>query len=263
MDWLKLVLDRFFGLIAGLIPGSAVLIVIGTHHPAWAGYVRDISYLGYRTKVALVVIAALFSGWTVLAIYNSLVGGIQGIFRAKMEKSLMERKDPELPPWRNLVWRSLMKKYLGDGAPADVDFIADDFHQKLLQGATAFPFPLQQQEIDRVNKLRLDSRTADLQWAAWWNNLHSDLLYKKDPLTMTMYTIEANLQAASLVLLVSMRSTPELYRWWVVAPCLYWVLLRILQEWNAWRNQLDPWSSFQQQTGYLRQLVSGQAAKDA
>lgn len=98
MDWLKLAVDRFFGLIAGIIPGTAVLIVVGIHHPDWARYVRDINYLGYGTKITLVLAAAIVAGWTVLAIYNSLVNGIHGLFKGKMQKSVLQAKDPELPP---------------------------------------------------------------------------------------------------------------------------------------------------------------------
>lgn len=157
-----------------------------------------------------------------------------------------------------------MKKYLGDGAPPDLHFVSDDLYKQLLDGASAIQDSvLRLQEIDRVNTELRDSRGADLRWAAWWSNLHSDLLYSKDPLTMILYAIEANMQAASVVLLVSMPATPVLYRWWIVAPCLYWVVLRVLQAWRVWKDALDPWASFSQQIAYLRQLLPGGQERDA
>jgi hypothetical protein len=259
MDLIKLTLDRFFGIVAGVIPGAAVLMIIGIHHPDWVTTVRDISFLGYGTKVGLALAAALVAGWTVLAAYNTFTRFVQGMFwdKMKMKDKILNEKDPELCPWRQDPWRSLMKKYLGDLAPQDLVFIDDAKHQANLKGVVA-PFfnPVALLvEQQRLTNEMYESQKADLSWKFWWDHLHSLLLVGKDPVTKMLIELEASLQATSLLILLSMYATPVLYHWWILLACMFWIVMRVMQTSYHWTKGLDPWETSGKQIHYLRERI--------
>jgi hypothetical protein len=74
-------------------------------------------------------------------------------------------------------------------------------------------------------------------------------------------TLEANLQAASLLLLFAIPSTPVLNHWWVISPCLFWLIMRGLRTYALLRNVRNPWSSFTKQMDYLRARMPDAKAK--
>ena len=260
MAWLKITLERLFGLLAPVIPGAAVLIVLGIHHQRWAATIRNLTYLTYSTKVVLVVAAALVSGWTVSTAYFGLMGALEGALAPFLQKWLSS-ENPSFPPWRDKTWRALMKKYLGDAAPEDVDLIADETFNLQIERAKLIQDPRQQfEEVQRLNREKANAVIMDLHWQTWWSNMHHAILADTDPVTKMSLAIEANLQAASLVLLFSIHRTPVLYHWWVVLPCVFWIVMRVVRAYAFLYNLRNPWASSQKQMAFLRsQLPTARA----
>jgi hypothetical protein len=75
MDWTKLI-DKFFGFLCALIPGSVVLLVAALHRPELWTMLWQVGHVGYQTQMTILLAAAFVAGTTV----NSVLGGlIQGI----------------------------------------------------------------------------------------------------------------------------------------------------------------------------------------
>ena len=58
MDLAKVLLNKFFGLIANLVPGGFVLLVVALQHGELWKQFWSPNYLGYQTKIAILVFAA-------------------------------------------------------------------------------------------------------------------------------------------------------------------------------------------------------------
>ena len=86
MDLAKLI-DKFFGYLSGLVPGSVVLLIVALHRPeAWSDFWK-VSYLGYQTKIAILFVFALIAGSTVNSVLGAIIGGISnGVAGAQAEK---------------------------------------------------------------------------------------------------------------------------------------------------------------------------------
>jgi hypothetical protein len=260
MDWLK-TLERFFGVVAVVIPGAAVLTLFGIHHPDWAAYVRDINYIGYRTKISLVVGAAFIAGWTVTTVFMALVGGLYGVFQQRIVKWLYA-EDPQTPPWRNKNWRALVTQYLGSAAPEDLDLIGDDLLAIQVEVANCLPDPTERfRELYRVKSEKGKADIVENYWKSWWSTLHHDAVEDKDPVTQVSLTIEGNLQATSLLLLCAIPTTPVLNRWWVISFCLFWLFMRLVRMYSLLIRTKNPWSTFTKQMDYLRSQLPGTKAK--
>jgi hypothetical protein len=72
MDWVKVLLDKFFVLIVVLIPGGSAILVIALGRPGFWSQFWGLGYLGYQTKVALLVSFAFILGSTA----NNIIGFI-------------------------------------------------------------------------------------------------------------------------------------------------------------------------------------------
>jgi hypothetical protein len=222
---------------------------------------RDITYLGYRTKLSLILGAALIAGWTMTAIYVAIMGGLEGVLSPVLQKYL-QGETPQHPPWRNKNWRALAITYLGSAAPKDLDLISDEVLNIWIEAARLIPDPMQQaQEISRVTREQTEAKMVDSYWQSWWDTLHHDVLLFRDSAAQMTLTLEANLQAASLLLLFAIPSTPVLNHWWVISTCLFWLIMRGLRTYALLRNVRNPWSSFTKQMDYLRARMPDAKAK--
>src|ERR1700719_1055445 len=178
MDWAK-ILDKFSVFIAALIPGSFVLLVAALHHSELWRKLWDLNYLGYQTKIGILVFAAFAAGLTVnegvafilnfagnfVTSYKMAVAQKEAALQARQAAqgaasgpSLQERVPPqapvvqlEVPLWRSQNWRSLLAVYLGTAAPENVVLIDES------------------------------QLSNDALWQEWWTLLSWQVMPKDDP----------------------------------------------------------------------------------
>ncbi len=75
LDWTKLI-DKFFGFLCALIPGSVVLLIAVLHRPdLWTTF-WNIGHLEYQAKLAVLIGAAFVAGSTVNSVLGAIIGGI-------------------------------------------------------------------------------------------------------------------------------------------------------------------------------------------
>jgi hypothetical protein len=124
VDWLKVSIERFFAFLATLIPGSAVLLLFVLHRQQTLENFWKTEALSYETKIAIVILCTFAAGFAVQDALSRLGGAIGGAIGGFLGTSKHEtEEEDEVQPWRNRVWRALLKGYLGPSAPEDIQYI--------------------------------------------------------------------------------------------------------------------------------------------
>jgi hypothetical protein len=270
MDLAKILLDKFFGFVAALIPGFFLLLVVVLHHGDLWRQLWDLNYLGYETKVAIVVFAAFIAGVTVSSFAGAAIGGFigglsaykgakaaQAAARASAADTQVSDTDPgppqPIPLWRDANWRKLLTAYLGNAAPDDLQPIGDqnDYNQ-LIRFAKALPDADQQQAAFAAIQQRQFNEQL---WMDWWNRLYRLTLQKNDPKMLIGLTLDGNIGSACLIILLSAPFTPILRQWWIVLPSIIWVLISAAQTYKQYYDATNPTESFIKQMEYLQMHV--------
>lgn len=259
MDWLRIIFDRFFGFLATIIPGCAILLLFVLHkdsafHGFWAA-----DALGYQTKIAILLLVTFSAGFTVQYSIGALAAGVAGAIRGALQTDKKGIDQEQVQPWRNSIWRSLLKTYLGPAAPPDTKFISQELLDKKLELIS-----LQAgDENERINKAleavreKSESDWIDYQWAMWWDQFHVPaLLGRMSPVGLIAYYLLGNFETTGLILLIAMPWTPQLRRWWVIAFSVCWLISLIVRTAALVFTGRDAWSSFSNQIEYLRSVTT-------
>ncbi len=252
MEWIKIATERLFGFLTDLIPGSAAMYLLSLHYPQAIKQLWSIEYLGYQAKITILLSSMFLVGFTISAALSSIIGGILGFI-----DTTRRIKEPEFKPWHNTNWRALLTKYLGEAAPVDIQPVSDAILQdelKAIQQYTDDEDERQQRILDTV----LRKNKADLNdylWSGWWNQLHGMLAFDHDPITTMKKNLIHNLQAASLVLLCGIPFNPSLRHWWLIAICVFWIVVMVVDGINVVILAQDPWRTFHKQMAYLEKKL--------
>lgn len=124
MDLAKLI-DKFFGYLSGLVPGTVVLLIAALHRPeAWSDFWK-VNYLGYQTKIAILFVFALIAGSTVNSVLGAIIGGISnGVAGSQAEKraalaAQAQQQYPSAgpPPAPTNAWEAAPQELASAGPP--------------------------------------------------------------------------------------------------------------------------------------------------
>jgi hypothetical protein len=252
MEWIKIVTERLFGFLTALIPGSAAMYLLSLHYPQAIKQLWSIEYLGYQAKITILLSSIFLVGFTISAALGSIIGFTQSLIG-----TTRRIKEPEFKPWHNPNWRALLTKYLSEAAPVDIEPLSDAILQdelKAILQSTEDEDERQQRILDAVQrKNRADLN--DYSWSGWWNQLHGMLAFDHDPITAMKMNVIHNLQAASLVLLCGIPFNPSLRHWWLIAICVYWIVVMVAEGINVVILLQDPWKTFHKQMAYLEKKL--------
>ena len=287
MDWTKL-FDKFFWVIASLVPG-AVLVMVGVlRHPAAWNDFWALNYLGYQTKLSILLVVCFVAGSTVNSVLGAIVGGTaSGLITYRQEKAReraelqrqqaaeQERlanantsqsapqaaQQPQAPaqpqpvsPWQDINWRNLVAAYLGDAAPENLQpFLDEAEYQQAVALARSLPQPEQARELSEIGRRAsgIQLQRNDALWSEYWNQLQPIALSRHDPkMDMAMLLLGA-FGGASLIILLAAPVTPALRHLWILLPCAFYVLVMFGQTVRSYQEYLDPVQTFAKQVQYL------------
>jgi hypothetical protein len=252
MDWLKLPVERLFGFLTALIPGAALLLVCHLRLPQLAAAVIKAPELTYHTKMAMIILSMFAAGWTAATALRAVLGGALTVAFGMVKLPQTETPVSNPQPWHKANWRAA---YLGSAAPENVSPIYQPTHELQLKGAETYSEPMQSQAIFELGQKKFAADLNDYHWSDWYRHFHLKALTSFDPLQQMTDALALNLQAASLVVLLAMPSTPVLRRWWLVAGSVFWLFILFAQATTVVRNYRDPWMSFVKQIEFLQQRL--------
>jgi len=237
MDWTKAI-GKFFFVIAAFIPGSSAVLVAALHYPrGWNSY-WSLNYLGYQTKLAILIALAVVAGMAILEILDSLAGAIADFLTYLRLKSICKLpwKGPGESPFRQSdAWYALAGL---SGYRLDQVFRAISW--ALSQGA-------QGQESSTPNGSGSPRKNSgQLQAAGSPPNPGRKQQKEREE---DQEKIEADLGrafgTAGLILFLAALWTPALYHWWIMSPCLLYVLITIRATFMGYVPDFDSYRSME------------------
>jgi hypothetical protein len=251
MDWTKYPLEKLFSFVAGIIPGAVVILVFG--RPQWF---FALGFLGYRTKVFLIVLVAFVIGFTATTFLNAILSGVGGAIGA------VSYKPPhsyDIAAWRDPRWRELIRRRVGTGCPNDTRLLSPmnvDLRTKI---AGNLPLVQQQDAITALHLERLAAESDGLNWAVWYDHDHKIILEPNRDVVWHVHTgLAFSLETAALIVLFSATFVPSVRHWWHILPSCMWVFLFILDHVFAVKKASDEWWTLNDPVKYLSTLSQGE-----
>lgn len=254
MDVSKYPLERLFYFAAGVIPGFTALLIYQVTAPGSFQWFFTLGFLGYKTKLTLMLVAAFIVGNCMNTFLGSLTGAIGGAVGAILaQRPLKSSTASEIAPWRDTRWRSLAKKQLGVHAPDDTNLMSTQiFNQRCELAKLSNPdrqsIALMELAVEK-GKTELD----DLKWESWYDHYHQIILNPEN-IAVEWYVqngFSANMQTTAVYVLISVAIIPSLRRWWCILPSIMWILIGVAQAYSIYKRFSDKWSTLSDQIKYL------------
>ncbi|HUN63935.1 MAG TPA: hypothetical protein VMU53_18190 [Candidatus Sulfotelmatobacter sp.] len=263
MDLSKYPLDKLIYFIAAILPGAVALFIFQLALPGSFGWAFNLGFLGYKTRVVLVVLICFVVGYTITTALSRLLGAVGGAVGA-VYVHLEKRDTPSVAPWRDARWRALVKTQLGANAPNDTHLMSETLFQMRAKMLGNLAEPQRQQSLIELQREKLATEIDDSSWQEWYDHYHEAVLLpsKRDFIWNVENGLNFNLQSASLYLLLSAIPVPAVRRWWYILPASIWVLLLLAEIYSQFTRFLDPWSTLSAQRRYLSTLVRSDKAAD-
>ncbi|MFZ0318659.1 MAG: hypothetical protein WAL56_05985 [Candidatus Sulfotelmatobacter sp.] len=230
--------------MAGIIPGTVVLLIFG-----WLRWFFALGFLGYRTKVSLVVLVAFVIDFTATTFLNSILGGVGGAIGG------VSYKPPhsyDIAPWRGPRWRELIRGRVGAGCPNDTRPLSPIIVDLRIKIAANLPPEQQQDAITALHLEKLAAESDDLNWAVWYDHYHKIILEPRRDVVWHVHTgLAFSLETAALIVVLCATVVPSVRHWWCILPSCMWVFLFVLEQVFTLKKALDRWSTLNDQVKYL------------
>ncbi len=259
MEILKYPLEKLVYFIAGIIPGFVALLIYWLSVPGSFGWFFALGFLGYNSKIGIVLLTAFIIGNSMTQFLASILGATGGVIGAihGMREAQKPYKPPhsyDVAPWRDLRWRTALKAHLGRQAPNDTHLISPQL--LALMRASIDNLPSEQRPSAQA-KLEHDKIQAEIDegnWAQWYNQFHQIVLsgqVKQDVQWHVYQGLGFNLETTAIYVLISAFFVPSVRHWWCILPACMWTLVLFAKEYSGLRNVMNQWSSLSDQTKYL------------
>jgi hypothetical protein len=209
-----------------------------------------LGFLGYRTRVTVVVLLAFVVGFTMTTILSAFLGAIGGAIGS------VTYKPPHvhaIAPWRDPKWRQLVKNQLGAQCPNDTRPISPPIFNMRLNIAQNLPEDRRVAEIAALHAERFSAESDDLDWSQWYDHYSRIVLLPDDKdVVQHIHTgLAFNLQTAALYLLASAIFVARVRHWWCIVPAVAWVSLLVVENVVVVQKLSNEWSTLSQQIKYL------------
>lgn len=254
MDLSKYPLEKLFFFVAGIIPGMAALLVFEVAAPGSFNWFFALGFLGYRAKIAVVLVTAFVVGNSMTTLLYKLLGAIGGAIGGYLGYKSPHSYD--VAPWRDPGWRTALKNYLEAEAPDDTWPMRKDLYDFRVQQINAQPQDQQPGFLAALNFEKLKTERDDADWARWYDQYHRAVLTPQDTDVLFHFQrgLNFNLETAAIYLLVSMMIVPRLRHWWTILPACFWTISLVLEELVAFKQITNKWSTLNTQITYLSEL---------
>ncbi len=164
----------------------------------------------------------------------------------------------EVPYWRDANWRNLVRAYLGDAAPENLEGFYDQAElDQALEIAGNLPQPEQGHELSKLARRtsQIHLQNNDAMWRDCWFRLNGVMGRANDPQMKMALTLVSAYGGASLLLVLAAPWTPALRHWWIMVPCVYYIFVTTGQAIMSFVKSQDPAQLFDQQWQYLQTHV--------
>lgn len=173
VDLSKYPVEKLFHFVAGIIPGAVVLFLMEIASPGKFSWLFSLPFLGYRTKLSLIVLAAFVVGNSMTVFLTMLIGALGGAIGAVMaSRPFQPAFRYEVAPWRDLRWRVLVRSRLGGDAPRDIFPMSRVIYEMRLKMIGLKP---EAERLAAINELNLELHAGNIEdgrWQQWYDHFH-------------------------------------------------------------------------------------------
>jgi hypothetical protein len=258
LDLSKFQLERVFSFIAGVLPGFVALIIFQMGHREFFERFISLEFLGYKTKIAIVLLVAFVIGNSMTTFVSAVSGAVGGGVGAAIvaRQPLRDPVSLEVAPWRDNRWRKLVREQLGATAPDDTQVMKPTIFDQRRRMIDELPLD---QRPGALLQLALEKNKADLDdmnWEQWYDQYHAMVVLPVDQ-TIEAYVgngLSFNLQAASVYVLISALYVPGVRHWWWLLPSCAWCVIFVAQSYTTLQRFFNKWSTLSDQIKYLSKL---------
>jgi hypothetical protein len=256
MDLSKYPFEKLFGFIAGVIPGFIALLIFQLARPGSFGWFFNLCFLGYKTKLSLILVTAFVVGNTMTTFLDSFLGGLGGAFGGLMTtlRPYQPAASYAIAPWRDPNWRMALQRYLGAKAPKDTRLMSAQLLALKRKQIESLPEETRPEEVVKLDMEKLDREMDDNSWEQWYAHYHSVVLFdyqKREADWWVRRGLNFNMETAALYTLVSAFVVRGLRHWWIILPACMWLLLLIAEQYASVSEVYNRWSSLSRQIHYL------------
>lgn len=254
MDLSKYPLEKLIYYLAAIIPGFVALLIFQTAAPGSFGWFFALGFLGYKTKLALVLLASFVIGYTLTTFLGAVLLFVGGAYGGIISKRPYKQPHTyETAPWRDPRWRTVLKTRLGTDAPNDSTLIFPNVLKLRQEMIGHLPQPQREGALAELERERLSLELDDTKWAGWYEHYHQVVLQPSGQDWHFYMTrgISLNLEATALYVLISACFVPSLRHWWCIVPACIWVLILLGQELGEVKRYMEKWSTLFAQIKYL------------
>jgi hypothetical protein len=254
VDLTKYLLGKFFGFLAGVVPGFVALLVFQLAEPGSFGWFFSGGFLTYEAKVGVILIVAFLIGNCMTTFLMVLKGEVED-FVAKEKKQGPQQLPPidQGVPWRDIRWRLALKNRLGKKAPENVRVLPAGFLDEEQKRVAALPEAERRQSLGQLEETGINVAKDDADWYALYCIYHAVVLERseQDDALNVREGLDFNLETAALVVLISALFVPSLRHWWCILPACMWIVIFVLEERADARRYNDLWSTLDDQILYF------------
>lgn len=254
MDFSKYPLEKFFYFLAGVIPGFVALLILQLATPGRFGWFFGLGFLGYRTKLSLIVLAAFVVGNSLTTFLSAFLGAIGGAWGSVLGmRPYRPSASYDAAPWRDPRWRSVLRNRIGTQAPNNTPFIWQALYDLRCRQVNLIPAEEQPAALAALNQEKIQSDMNDSEWELWYDHYHRIVLQPNnpDPVLYVRRGLNFNLETTALYVLISAAVVPSLREWWCILPTCLWVALLVAEEYSSVKRFMDKWSTLSDQIRYL------------
>lgn len=254
MDLSRYPLEKIFHFAAGFIPGLAALLIFEAAHPGGFRWFFGLGFLGYRTKLVAILLAAFVLGNTMsefLTFLAEAVGRVIGYATPYRPSQLYA-----VAPCRDPGWRVLVQDVIGPAALADVQLMTPELYDFRLKLLESVPESERKDAAFALLQERAEAVMNDQCWQHWYDHYHQLIVQRADH-SFESYVrtgLAYNLQTAAVYYLIFAATFPAIRRRWCILPACMWVVIFAGEIYGAWTRFGNRWSTFQEQLAYLSAL---------
>jgi hypothetical protein len=255
MDLSKYPLEKFFFFVAGIIPGFVALLIFQLAAPGSFDWFFTLGFLGYKTKLSVILITAFIVGNSLTTFLNSILGAVGGFMgHREAQKPFQPPHTQGVAPWRDIRWRVALRERLGAQTPNDTILISEQMFNLKREGLDFMPEVERPVALANLNRERLDTEMDDLKWSQWYDHYHQKILTGRNRWDVQGYVqhgLVFNLETAAVYTLLSAPLVPAVRHWWCILPAAMWSLILVAQLYSGMSDFRNPWTTLSKQIEYL------------
>jgi hypothetical protein len=265
IDFGKFPFEKAVHLLTKVLPGFALVFVYNAEIPGTVTGILSLPYIGYATRVWLLVAICFMLGYTLSAVMNTVASAVAGAIGALWGAFTRARHpyEHQVAPWRDQSWRIAYMARFGSEAPKNLTLVLPSNAAELLRSGQLLPPGLVDQQklaeeitlqINPELTAAIDAITNDTDWRTCYERLKVKVLFEQslEPIEEIMGRLDSDFSVASAVLVVGAALSSQFRVWWLMLPATGWLIVGVLRFCAKAYQIVAPWATLGAQIEMLK-----------